>query len=290
MIVLRVFCSFAGTISSLLDHLPFSFISLSPVNSWPSSRCSIDIILLEMPSLITPNMSVPSSYTFLWASLVAQMVKNLPTKRETWVRSLGQKDPLEKGKATPSSILAWETPWTEKPVGLQSMGPQRVGHSWVTNTFTFTLSYTILWSTVALSSHMFKKLKMRLLFGLHFDQCQTPPVDCKLLEFIFFLFSSSPLYLLYLAKSLCLVGVQEIVFWMSKLLKNEWLDEFVKIINKEAYKQVDKEGTESKRVSSFNEFKNSIKSFIREPKAVGIIYWIVYPSKFTYEALKLNII
>ena len=46
----------------------------------------------------------------------------------------------------------------------------------------------------------------------------------------------------------------------------------MKIINKEAYKQVDKEGTESKRVSSFNEFKNNIKSFIREPKAVGIIY------------------
>ena len=58
MIVLRVFCSFAGTISSLLDHLPFSFISLSPVNSWPSSRCSIDIILQEMPFLIIPNMSV----------------------------------------------------------------------------------------------------------------------------------------------------------------------------------------------------------------------------------------
>ena len=136
MIVLRVFCSFAGTISSLLDHLPFSFISLSPVNSWPSSRCSIDIILQEMPFLIIPNMSVPSSYTFLWSSLVAQMVKNVPTKRETWVGSLGQKDPLEKGKATPSSILAWEMPWTEKPVGLQSMGSQRIRHNWATNTFT----------------------------------------------------------------------------------------------------------------------------------------------------------
>ena len=230
-----------------------------------------------------------SSYTFLWSSLVAQMVKNVPTKWETWVRSLGQKDPLEKEMATPSSILAWEIPWTEKPVGLQSMGSQRVRHNWVTNTFTFTLSYTILWSTVALSSYMFRKLKMQLLFGLLFDQCQTPPVDCKLLEFIFSLLSLSPLYLLCLAKSLCLVGVQEIVFWMSKLLKNEWLDEFVKIINKEAYKQVGKEGTESKRVSSFNEFKNRFKSFTREPKAVGIIDWNVYPSKFSYEVLKLKI-
>ena len=49
------------------------------------------------------------------ASLVAQTVKNLPAIQETWVRSLGQKDPLEKGMATHSSILAWRIPWTEKP-------------------------------------------------------------------------------------------------------------------------------------------------------------------------------
>ena len=48
----------------------------------------------------------------LWASLVAQLVKNLPAKRETWVRSLGWEDPLEQGKATPSRILAWRIPWT----------------------------------------------------------------------------------------------------------------------------------------------------------------------------------
>ena len=47
-----------------------------------------------------------------WASLVAQLVKNPPTMRETWVRSLGWEDPLEKGKATHSSILAWRIPWT----------------------------------------------------------------------------------------------------------------------------------------------------------------------------------
>ena len=50
-----------------------------------------------------------------WASLVAQLVKNLPTMRETWVRSLGWDDPLEKGKATPSSILDWRVPWTVYP-------------------------------------------------------------------------------------------------------------------------------------------------------------------------------
>ena len=63
-----------------------------------------------------------------WASLVAQRVKRLPAMQETWVRSLGQEDPLEKEMATHSSTLAWNIPWTEKPGRLQSMGSQRVGH------------------------------------------------------------------------------------------------------------------------------------------------------------------
>ena len=57
------------------------------------------------------------------------MVKRLPTMQETQVRSLGWKDPLEKGMATHSSILAWRIPWTEEAGGLQSMGSQRVGHN-----------------------------------------------------------------------------------------------------------------------------------------------------------------
>ena len=60
------------------------------------------------------------------ASLVAQVVKNLPAMQETWVSSLGQEDPLEKEMATHSSILAWEIPWTEEPGGLQSTGSQKV--------------------------------------------------------------------------------------------------------------------------------------------------------------------
>ena len=60
--------------------------------------------------------------------LVAQRVKCLPTMRETWVQSLGRKDPLEKEMATHSSTLAWKIPWMEKPDMLQSMGLQRVGH------------------------------------------------------------------------------------------------------------------------------------------------------------------
>ena len=56
------------------------------------------------------------------ASLVAQLVKNPPAMRETWVCSLGWEDPLEKGKLTHSSILTWRIPWTEEPGRLQSMG------------------------------------------------------------------------------------------------------------------------------------------------------------------------
>ena len=59
---------------------------------------------------------------------MAQMVKRLPTMRETRVRSLGWEDPLEKEMATHSSILAWKIPWTEEPGWLLSMGSQRVGH------------------------------------------------------------------------------------------------------------------------------------------------------------------
>ena len=57
---------------------------------------------------------------FKWASLVAQLVNNLPSMQETWVWSLGGEDALEKETATHSSILAWKTPWMEKPGGLQS--------------------------------------------------------------------------------------------------------------------------------------------------------------------------
>ena len=63
-----------------------------------------------------------------WASLVAQRLKHLPAMQETWVRSLGQENPLEKEMATHSSTLAWRIPWTEEPGGLQSTGSQRVRH------------------------------------------------------------------------------------------------------------------------------------------------------------------
>ena len=64
---------------------------------------------------------------------MTQTVKNLPATQETQVQSRCWEDPLEKGMATHSSILAWRIPWTEEPGGLQSMGSQRVGPEWVTN-------------------------------------------------------------------------------------------------------------------------------------------------------------
>ena len=63
------------------------------------------------------------------ASLEAQLVKNLPAMQETWVRSLGWEDPLEKGTATHSSIFAWRIPGTEEPDRLWSIGLERVGHN-----------------------------------------------------------------------------------------------------------------------------------------------------------------
>ena len=97
-----------------------------------------------------------SFYTLLTASLVAQMIKNLPVMQETQVWSLGHEDFLEKRMAIHSSILAWRSPWTEEPGGLQSMGPQRVGHDWAVNTIytllekamaphSSTLTWKILW-------------------------------------------------------------------------------------------------------------------------------------------------
>ena len=59
---------------------------------------------------------------------MAQTVKNLPVMQESQVQCLGQEDPLEKGRETHSSTLAWRIPWTEEPGGLQSMGSQKVRH------------------------------------------------------------------------------------------------------------------------------------------------------------------
>ena len=88
------------------------------------------------------------------ASLVVQMVKHLPAMQETWVQSLGLEDPLEKELATHSSIPAWKIPWMEEPGRLQSMGLQRVGHDWVTNTLISCKTWLYLrWAWEAIICH-----------------------------------------------------------------------------------------------------------------------------------------
>ena len=75
----------------------------------------------------------------IYHPLVAQRLKRLPAMWETWVRSLGQEDPLEKEMATHSCILAWRIPWMEESGGLQSMGSQRVRHDWATSFTLFSI-------------------------------------------------------------------------------------------------------------------------------------------------------
>ena len=74
--------------------------------------------------------------------LVTQRVKSPPAMQETWVRSLGQEDPLEKGMTAHSSILAWRIPWTEEPGMRQSVGSQRVRHDRATKRFNVHFSHT----------------------------------------------------------------------------------------------------------------------------------------------------
>ena len=69
----------------------------------------------------SPGEGIGYPLQYSWAFLVAQIVENLPAMQETWVRSLGRENPLEKGMATHSRILAWRIPGTEEPSGLQSM-------------------------------------------------------------------------------------------------------------------------------------------------------------------------
>ena len=114
-------------------------------------ECTHDRWNLKAQSRLSANLSGLGSFglfTFyclflsdnlfnLRTSLVAQVGKNLPAMQETWVRSLGWKDPLEKGMATHFSILVWRIPWTEEPGRLQSMGSQQVRHNRMIDTHNF---------------------------------------------------------------------------------------------------------------------------------------------------------
>ena len=117
------------------------------------------------------------------ATLVAQMVKNLPAIQETLVQSPGWEDPLEKELAPHSSILAWRILWTEEPGGVQSMGSQRGGHNWAIDTFS--------------PSNMMNSVDLN--FGLHHDS-SSPHFPRYLSGIVLFLLSPLPSLMLL---SLC---------------------------------------------------------------------------------------
>ena len=117
-----------------------------------------------------------------WASLVAQMVKNLPAVQETGVWSLGREDPLEKKMATHSSILTWRCPWMEESGGLQSMGWETARHDWATahtrahtHTHTHTHTYTLFWhSFLNKQTHHISGGKDKIV-----KRFQVSPVPCQ---------------------------------------------------------------------------------------------------------------
>ena len=90
-----------------------------------STPTSVSLVKGSHPAKLNSNgVRITTILPPSLASLVAQMVKNLPAMWETWVRSLGGEDPLEKEMAIHSSVLAWRSPWTKEPGGLQSMVSQ----------------------------------------------------------------------------------------------------------------------------------------------------------------------
>ena len=92
---------------------------------------------------------------------MTQKVKNLPAMQDTQVQSLDQEDPLEKGMATHSSILAWRISWTEEPGGLQSMASQTIGHDWTTNTF-FLFTVVFIMPLSPQTSYIEQKLHLQM--------------------------------------------------------------------------------------------------------------------------------
>ena len=114
-----------GKIPWRRDRLPTPvFLGFPCGSAGKESTCNVEDLGLIPELGRSPGEGLGYPLQYSWTSLVAQLVKNLPAMQETWVWSLSWEDPLEKGKTTLSSILAWRIPWTT----VQSMGSQRVGH------------------------------------------------------------------------------------------------------------------------------------------------------------------
>ena len=111
------------------DRLPITvFMGFSGGSDGKKSACNAGD-LGSVPGLgRSPGEGIGYPLQYLWTSLVAQMVKNLPAMKETWIQSLGWEDPMEEGMPSHPLFLPGESPWIEEPGGLQSTGSQRVGH------------------------------------------------------------------------------------------------------------------------------------------------------------------
>ena len=124
-----------------LWSLAYYLVNIFMAHIWTTGVLGscMNYMLIEKKSESLPQRQVSKPLAGLClglASLVGKLVKNLPAMQDTHVQSLGQEHLLEKGMATHSRILAWRIPWSEEPSRLQSMGLQRVGHEWASNTFT----------------------------------------------------------------------------------------------------------------------------------------------------------
>ena len=129
--IISLFPKFPPIIYSRDYLLPIQILSWSNSTSFSirlGKPLKLTDILHSVQSMMSVRLIVHLSCPSSWTSLVAQNVKRLSTMWETWVRSLGREDPLEKEMVIHSSAIAWKIPWTEEPDRLQSMGSQRVGH------------------------------------------------------------------------------------------------------------------------------------------------------------------
>ena len=123
--MLYILCMFIWSVENLRAKTNFSYIIYLAALGL---SCSTWDLSCGLGNLVPCPGTEPQA-PYIGASLVAQTVKNLPAMQETWVQSLTGEDPLEKGMATNTSILAWKIPWNEEPTWLQSMGLQRVGYN-----------------------------------------------------------------------------------------------------------------------------------------------------------------
>ena len=123
--------------SACEESIPFIFFSKLP---WSS------VLGIINQGGVYYMFGISFTITLIYlASLVAQMIKHLPAMWETWVRSLGWEDPVEKEMATHSSTLAWRIPWTEKSGRLQSLGSQRVRYNWATSLNALEIFFLFFW-------------------------------------------------------------------------------------------------------------------------------------------------